>query len=127
MPQNITSTTISNWTPIPRFRWMDDLVPEAIEPLPPDDFNRYAAPTRNLRVGDRVRFNTVNRDDWRMGVILREVEPVEVHRIRNVPDWARSTRPHPCYSVEQVDSTGERRETYNSVAWFRIQRLETDE
>ena len=92
-------------------------------PVPIPDETRWAAPDRNLRVGDRVRWTAVNGQDGE-GTVT-EVRPSLGHnQLNNIPDWVPRCSRHQVY---RVTYDGDIRPPSN-IAWFRIQRrLETDE
>lgn len=101
------------------------LVPPEIEPLPPDDPETvsWAAPERNLQVGDRVRWTAVN-NQYGEGTVVEFRRLMNVDELHNIPDWVPRDTRHQTYRVRYDDG----RITQPVIAWFRIQRrLETDE
>ena len=115
--------------------WVDDLVPQHpsvhrppnLVPLPPENVQapvRWAAPERNLRVGDRVRWTAVN-DQEGEGTVVEFRRLMSVDELHNIPDWVPRDTRHQAYRVRHDPPI------MNSepvIAWFRIQRrLETDE
>lgn len=111
--------------PAPEIRATDNSVlyiPPEIEPDDPETV-RWAAPERNLQVGDRVRWTAVNNQHGE-GTVVEVRRLMNVHELRNIPDWVPRDTRHQTYRVRYDDG----RTAEPVIAWFRIQRrLETDE